>query len=76
MSPKADSARSRIGPWVRCPTCRKVVRGRVPKGGDGTGLRPVWHKMASALLGRSYPCDGRFETVDVGESSGMKGRVL
>lgn len=61
---------------VRCPECRKIVAGRILKGGDGSELYPVWHKCWQMGIGDSYtdgmggmgPCDGRF--IGVSETLG------
>ena len=47
---------------VECPICRARVAGVIPKGGDGTALRP-W-KHISALDGYTNPCPGVYELVD------------
>lgn len=39
---------------VICPVCEKVVSAYVPKGGDGSALRPYRHGN----------CEGRFELVE------------
>jgi hypothetical protein len=38
---------------IICPVCEKVVSGYVPRGGDGSALRPYRHGH----------CEGRFELV-------------
>lgn len=38
---------------VRCPDCGRVVVGRVPRGGDGSGWRPRRHATPVGLA-----CDG------------------
>jgi hypothetical protein len=43
---------------VKCPVCDKLVSGYVPKGGDGSVLRPRKHG----------DCDGRFYDVDLAEA--------
>ena len=43
---------------VVCPVCGREVAAYVPKGGDGTGLRPRKHRDDD---GRD--CEGRFDTV-------------
>lgn len=51
---------------VRCRQCHYIFVGRVPKGGDGSALVPVWHKRwvsgrSEAQRGSNQPCPGRFE---------------
>lgn len=51
---------------VRCRECRRTFEGRVPKGGDGSALLPVWHKTwkfsdTHSRSDRRVPCPGRFE---------------
>lgn len=48
--------------WVVCPECDRVVAGRIPKDGDGTGGRPHRHRRSSyrreATPGRAQECAG------------------
>ena len=41
-----------------CPVCDRRVSGYVPKGGDGSGLRPNRHKNADGAW-----CDGTYQVV-------------
>ena len=50
---------------IICPVCKKKVTGIVPRGGDGTALRPIRH--VSALDGYTNPCEGCFMEVDLSE---------
>ena len=43
---------------VRCPDCRRVVAGRVPKGGDGSAWYPHRHNTTGGL-----PCNGHTAVV-------------
>ena len=43
---------------IICPICEKTVFGYVPRGGDGSALRPRRHGE----------CEGRFELVDASEA--------
>jgi len=45
--------------WVRCPVCKRKVKGYVPRGGDGTVLRPYDHTNPQT----DRQCEGRFYVV-------------
>jgi len=46
--------------WVRCPVCKRKVKGYVPRGGDGTVLRPYRHTNPQT----DEICEGRFYVVE------------
>lgn len=48
---------------IECPVCKKWVVGAIPKGGDGSALKPWRH--ISALDGHTNPCPGSFMLVDI-----------
>lgn len=51
--------------YIRCPVCKKTVACFIPRGGDGSGVRP--RKHVSALDGCTNPCKGYYMVVDVSE---------
>jgi len=55
--------RRRLSKWttlerVKCPRCDREVAARVPRGGDGTAVRPVRHNNTEGK-----PCEGRFDDI-------------
>ena len=50
---------------VQCPVCKKYVTGTIPKGGDGTAIKPWRH--VSALDGFTNPCTGIYHLVDISD---------
>lgn len=45
-----------------CPVCQRRVGVRVPKGGDGSAVRPFRHNSPSGGT-----CDGAYKTLDASE---------
>ena len=62
---KAGSGRRSMGREIRgrgiCQKCGANVAAVVPKGGDGTLLVPVWHKVWQRNM--MVPCQGRFREI-------------
>lgn len=59
-----------------CPECGRDVAAYVPRHGDGSAYRIVWHHGRTDDGGSSGPCPGRFEIVDTSDltDEGFDGR--
>ncbi len=51
---------------VRCSKCKKVLSGRIPKGGDGSLHLPYKHKWSGKI------CDGSYEEAELLETTNNK----
>lgn len=48
--------------WVRCAECCRIVRGRIPALGDGTGAFPYQHRPPGSRTSRGR-CAGAYRII-------------